>query len=127
MTTYKIKIGGKTCGWLTTSDFDTARFPCPPATVEPSANECRHTPTPQGYNEHSEWCKQASKTHSQIQCPHCGLWAIWLPKAVAKQINKLAKVEEREIIKAVKRQMAAELRQRKKQQSASTTRRKGLS
>lgn len=73
---------------LLTGDFDTAKYPIPPQYIEQQQGECRHTPTPEGYNEFQEFCKRASKTHSQVKCQRCGLWAIWLPKAVARETNK---------------------------------------
>lgn len=33
-----------------------------------------------GYLQWHEWAKTMSKTHKQIKCPTCGLWAIWVPK-----------------------------------------------
>lgn len=73
---------------LDTGDFD--RSLIPPIRVEPSVEKCVHTPCPDNYHPHYEWVEQAMKTHSQIQCPHCGLWTIWLPKAEAREINREA-------------------------------------
>lgn len=36
---------------------------------------------PEGYITWHEWAEQMSKTHDQKQCPGCGLWKIWEPKA----------------------------------------------
>ncbi len=44
--------------------------------------ECKHTPHPSGYIEHSEWARKMLKTHKQSRCPVCGLWSIWMPKPV---------------------------------------------
>lgn len=99
---------------LTTGDFDAGKYPCPPALIVPSADECRHTPTPELYHQWYEWCERASKTHSSIKCPHCGLWSIWLPKAMAKEINKRDRAEELAVAKMVKRQIAKENRARAK-------------
>ena len=73
--------------YLTTGDFDEEKFPIPPKRVKPSAKVCNHTPHPTLYHAQYEWTERAAKTHSQIRCPRCGLWAIWLPKAEAKVIN----------------------------------------
>jgi hypothetical protein len=40
----------------------------------------RHTPCPDGYVGWHHWAERMSKTHIQIRCPGCDLWAIWLPK-----------------------------------------------
>jgi hypothetical protein len=40
----------------------------------------KHTPSPSGYFAWHEWAEEKAKTHKQIRCPGCGLWAIWLPK-----------------------------------------------
>lgn len=98
--------------YITTGYFDEELYPVPPVSIEPSANECRHTPVPTLYHAWYEWCELACKTHEQIRCPRCGLWSIWLPKAIAREINKCAEKEERELAKFVKRQMASELRQK---------------
>jgi hypothetical protein len=39
-----------------------------------------HTPTPEGYIQHAEWADQRMKTHTQIKCPGCGLYAIWIKR-----------------------------------------------
>jgi hypothetical protein len=39
-----------------------------------------HTPCPEGYLQWHEWAKKKSKTHRQIKCNACGLYAIWIPK-----------------------------------------------
>lgn len=44
------------------------------------ASECQHTPRPTLYLEWQAWAHEMSKTHRQVKCPHCGLWAIWRPK-----------------------------------------------
>lgn len=97
-------------GLLTTGDYDGEKYPIPPLPIVPSKSECRHTPIPEVYHSWYEWCERASKTHAQVRCPRCSRWAIWLPKAVAKEINKRAAAEEREVAKLVKRQLAAEYR-----------------
>lgn len=43
-------------------------------------NESNHTKTPEGYIERSVWAQKMLKTHKQIQCKLCGLWAIWTTK-----------------------------------------------
>lgn len=101
-------------GFVTTGDFDSEKYPCPPVPIEPSSTECRHTPVPALYHDWYEWCERASKTHSSVQCPCCGLWSIWLPKKLAAAINKRKRAEDREVIKTVKRQMAIEYRKKAK-------------
>ena len=39
-----------------------------------------HTPCPKRYIEWFEWAGKKGKTHDQIKCPDCGLYAIWVPK-----------------------------------------------
>jgi len=48
--------------------------------MPPAKAECQHTPQPTGYREWHAWAQQMSKTHTQVRCPNCGLWAIWVPK-----------------------------------------------
>ena len=74
--------------WLDSFEPDTTRYPIPPTHVERSATECVHTPQPDGYGEWHEWARMAAKTHSQVRCPHCGCWKIWLPKAEAVKVRK---------------------------------------
>lgn len=43
--------------------------------------ECEpHTPSPRGYNARFDWMQEMGKTHVQLQCRGCGLWAVWDPK-----------------------------------------------
>lgn len=39
-----------------------------------------HTPCPEGYLEWHSWAESMSKTHRQVRCGGCGLYAIWEPK-----------------------------------------------
>lgn len=41
-------------------------------------NRKQHTPHPEGYLAHAAWAEKKLKTHKQIKCPGCGLWAIWV-------------------------------------------------
>ena len=41
---------------------------------------CRHTKHPKNYQEHSDWADKMQKTHFQIKCPNCGLYALWVKK-----------------------------------------------
>jgi hypothetical protein len=43
-------------------------------------NAAEHTPAAAGYLEWHEWAEQKAKTHRQIRCKGCGLFAIWVPK-----------------------------------------------
>jgi hypothetical protein len=44
-------------------------------------NEAKHTPSPPGYLQWHEWALQKSRRHKQIQCPGCGLYAIWVRRS----------------------------------------------
>lgn len=46
---------------------------------------CKHTPCPEGYREWHEWAERKLRTHRQIRCPNCGLWAIWVRRKPASQ------------------------------------------
>lgn len=48
-------------------------------------NRDNHTDRPIGYAAWHEWARNMGKTHRQIRCDGCGLYAIWLPKAVARE------------------------------------------
>ena len=39
-----------------------------------------HTPQPEGYLAWQSWAVMMSKTHTQIRCPGCSRWEIWIPK-----------------------------------------------
>jgi hypothetical protein len=43
-------------------------------------NRCKHTKCPTGYVEWFEWAEKKAKTHNQIKCSNCGLYAIWVKK-----------------------------------------------
>ena len=89
--------------FIDTSDYDLERFPIPTVRIEPNPSECRHTPTPDGYNQWEQWAQDATKAgFRQVTCPHCGRWEIWLPKDEAKKINDLKKKQEREMARALK-------------------------
>jgi hypothetical protein len=50
-------------------------------------NSAEHVDGPENCGPHNylawhEWAEQKTKTHDQLQCPYCDLWAIWLPKLV---------------------------------------------
>lgn len=34
------------------------------------------------------WALKMSKTHEQIKCKGCGLWAIWVPKSAVTRPNQ---------------------------------------
>ena len=48
--------------------------------LEACPNKAQHTPQPDGYLEWHDWAERMTKTHRQIQCDGCKLWAIWVPK-----------------------------------------------
>jgi hypothetical protein len=39
-----------------------------------------HTLAPEGYIQWHAWAKRMNRTHRQIKCAGCGLWAIWIPR-----------------------------------------------
>lgn len=39
-----------------------------------------HTPSPEGYMPWMDWAERMAKTHKQVKCPGCGLWAVWIKK-----------------------------------------------
>jgi len=53
--------------------------------VSDSESDCPlrrdHTPEPEGYMQRLDWMQAMSRTHRQVQCRGCGLWAIWVPKS----------------------------------------------
>ena len=50
-------------------------------TSEPACpNAAKHTPHPKGYVDHATWGYEMLRTHRQVRCDGCGLWAIWVPK-----------------------------------------------
>lgn len=42
---------------------------------------CEEYLEPNGYVAAAEWAEYMLQTHDQGQCPGCGLWTIWTPKA----------------------------------------------
>lgn len=80
---------------IDTGDFDTVLYPVPPQTFMSCSAACVHTPCPSGYLQWHEFAEMSSKTHSPIRCPRCGLWSIWLPKLIAKAINRKYDREEK--------------------------------
>lgn len=39
-----------------------------------------HAEHPTGYVAFQEWAESMGKTHKQIQCPVCGLYAVWVKR-----------------------------------------------
>lgn len=39
-----------------------------------------HTACPSDYIGWHAWARKKSKTHKQVKCSGCGLYAIWVPK-----------------------------------------------
>jgi hypothetical protein len=35
---------------------------------------------PLGYIAREEWGIKMGRTHHQVQCPHCKVWHLWMPK-----------------------------------------------
>jgi hypothetical protein len=46
---------------------------------------CKHTPCPEEYVHKANWMERKSKTHTQVKCPVCGLFAVWIPKPKRKE------------------------------------------
>lgn len=46
--------------------------------------EALHTTCPKDYLEWHKWAARMGKTHKQVKCKGCGLYAIWTPKEEAK-------------------------------------------
>ncbi len=44
----------------------------------------KHTPMPSSYIQWHEKARSLRKTHLQKQCPTCGFWSIWKPRAKVK-------------------------------------------
>ncbi len=44
------------------------------------ANDASHTECPNEYLAWHDWAEKKMKTHKQVKCPKCGLYAIWVPK-----------------------------------------------
>lgn len=40
----------------------------------------KHTPCPSGYLAWHEWAEEMAKTHRQVRCKGCGLYAVWVPR-----------------------------------------------
>ncbi len=40
----------------------------------------QHDQVPDGYEERVVWMRNMGRTHTQMHCPECGLWAIWIPR-----------------------------------------------
>jgi len=49
-------------------------------TLETCPNAKNHTKAPEGYLDWHAWAEQKSKTHTTVQCPDCGKYAIWVKK-----------------------------------------------
>lgn len=49
---------------------------------EPSTcpNRADHTPSPETYFEWHDWAELMIRTHDQVRCDGCGLFAIWVPR-----------------------------------------------
>lgn len=42
--------------------------------------KCKHTPCPVGYLGWHDWAQKKAKTHKQVKCEHCELFAIWVKR-----------------------------------------------
>jgi hypothetical protein len=54
---------------------------------EKAAAECPkradHWEHPSNYMAHGEWAEELMKTHRQVRCTGCGLYAIWVSLATS--------------------------------------------
>ena len=48
--------------------------------LETCPDKAKHTEDPKAYLEWHSWATRKARTHKQIQCDTCRLWAIWIPK-----------------------------------------------
>lgn len=55
----------------------------------------RHTPEPESYVAWHLWADTMGKTHHQIQCVGCGLWAVWVPGAENPPAERRAEEADR--------------------------------
>lgn len=46
-------------------------------TKDTCPDRAKHTRCPSGYLAWHEWSARKYRTHYQVQCPTCGLWAIY--------------------------------------------------
>jgi len=53
-------------------------------TFEGCPDRASHTKQPSGYLAWHAWAEKKARTHKQIRCETCGLWAIWVPKERAE-------------------------------------------
>jgi len=57
---------------------------------------CEHGPIPESYLAWTAIAQHMSKTHRQVRCPWCGLFAIWEPKPPSKAaVNAVIRQMER--------------------------------
>jgi hypothetical protein len=61
--------------------------PAPPA---PCPNADQHTDQPRAYVAASLWAEEMLRTHHQLRCPGCDLWAIWVPTPGAPDLPPVA-------------------------------------
>lgn len=80
--------------------------PIPPLSVPVEKYKCNHTPQPEQYATWHEWARKASKTHAQVRCPGCGKWTVWLPKKLARKINRRMDIEAKAAAYAINREYA---------------------
>lgn len=56
------------------------------AEPSPCPNSDQHTPHPRRQFAHAAWAEQMLRTHHQVRCPGCRLWAIWVPNPDAPNL-----------------------------------------
>lgn len=49
-------------------------------TKETCPDRDKHSPQPEGYLQWHAWADKMKRTHRQIRCPTCGLYAIVVPR-----------------------------------------------
>lgn len=58
----------------------------------------RHTPEPMHESDYMgwhAWARRMSKTHKQLRCPKCGLFAIWVSRSRLRAMKSREDFEDR--------------------------------
>lgn len=52
------------------------------------SNRDKHTEGPEAYQGWHMWAMNKAKTHNQIRCNGCGLFAVWIPKVSITEVTE---------------------------------------
>lgn len=63
-------------------------------TLEECPARAQHTRCPEGYIQWHSWADKKIKTHRQIRCRVCGLFAIWIPRKSRAKMGKAGSTHE---------------------------------